>query len=423
MTVTEIIESIVNLLNFELVSETEEKATFKIVSDYTAILDKSETEQLIQNLGNFQSNEDIELYNQNEYEVLVRNESRFSVRRELAQEDTVNKLKYTLNRPSNEYLIFFLYNLNKQNTPEFLRRGIMGHRLRRIFGENNENQATLFEHSVFDIIKESIPRLETIRIQSESQRKLVDFEKILYAFIFNLGYNLDLNMQPLRFMEEFTQPYRMGRVMRSRISDVEPPRRIYINDLILHYQKAVSSDSLDHQYLSFFHVFEYFFEKIYNDDVFNTVRQELTKPNFSYKRQRDIKGLVGIIQKKLRYKNEEFTINELEALELTLKKYIVDIDSFKDSLNEISPSLITYYKENEVNFSQGLKVDFNSTNTDEIFRNLSKRIYKTRNSIVHSKENEKTKYIPFKNDKDLLEALYLMRLIAETLIIETSKEL
>jgi len=422
MEINDIIKSITNLLDFELIDETEEKATFRIISDHTAVLNKAEVATIISKIAQLQSNENIELFDSQNYEVLVRNDSRMAIRRELNQVDTVNKLEYTLDKPSDEYLIFLLYNLDKENTPNLLRRGLMSHRIRRIFGEQ-EGQQELFERSVLSIIKDCIPRLETIKIKATTNRKLEEYEKFLYAFIFNLGFNLDMNIQPLRFIEEYTQPYRIGRIRRARTMEVEPPKRIYINDLVLHYQKAISSDSIDHQFLSYYHVIEYFFEKIYNDDVINTIRQELTKPNFSYKRQRDVKGLVSTIQKKLKYRNDEFSINELEALELTLKKYIIDIDVFKESLDEISETLIDYYKSNEVTFCQGLKVNFDNTNKEEIYRNLAKRIYRTRNAIVHSKENEKSKYVPFKNDRDLINELYLMRLIAETLILGTSKEL
>ncbi|APG65413.1 hypothetical protein LPB136_08620 [Tenacibaculum todarodis] len=422
MEIKDIIESIVNLFNFELIEETETKVTFRIVSEYTAILDKQNLSDIIEKIGGLKSNENIELFDSQNYEVLVRNESRIAMRRELEQVDSVNKLEYSLNSPSDEYLVFLLFNLNKENTPNIFRRSIMGHRLKRIFGEQEE-QPELFEHSLLEVIKRGLMRLETISIKSKTIRKLDEYERFLYAFIFNLGFNLDMNIQPLRFIEEFTQPYKIGRIRRARPMEVEPPKRIYINDLVLHYQKAISSDSIDHQYLSYYHVMEYFFEKIYNDDVIDTIRQELTKPNFSYKRQRDVKGLVSTIQKKLRYRNEEFSINELEALELTLKKYISDIEMFTESLDELSETLLDYYKGNEVSFCQGQKVDFKNTNKEEIYRNLAKRIYKTRNAIVHSKENEKSKYVPFKNDKDLINELYLMRLIAETLILETSKEL
>ena len=191
--------------------------------------------------------------------------------------------------------------------------------------------------------------------------------------------------------------------------------------MILHYQKGISTESLDHQYLSFYHILEHFFEKIYNEDLINKLRDELTLLGFSYKRKTDIEKVVKIVQKKLRYKNEEFQINELEALELVLRKYIDNIEEIKSELNSINPNLIDYFKNTEVPFSKGNKVNFEID--DGLYKNLSKRIYFTRNSIVHSKETEKEKYIPFKNDKDLINEIYLMRILAEKVIISNSREI
>ena len=420
MNTKDIIDSITNLLNFELIEEDKEKAVFRIISEHKAELNKQELSTLIEKVHIFNSNENIELFDNQNYEVLIRSESRAIIPREINQSDNVNNLTYVLNKPSNEYLIFLLYNLQKENTFNLLRRKVIDSRLRKIAEKQEEENSIA---SVLEIIKEVVPRLETVRIHSETKRKLDEYERFLYAFIFNLGYNLDMNIQPLRFIEEFTQPYRIGGIRRARTKDIEPPKRIYINDLVLHYQKAITSESIDHQYLSYYHVLEYFFEKVYNDDVVNTIREKLTEPDFSYKRQKDIKILVRVIQKKFKYKNEEFSINELEALQLTLKRSIDNLKYFTDSLNELSPNLVDYYKNNEVRFCQGPKVDFHSNDTQEIFKNLAKRIYKTRNAIVHSKENEISKYVPFKNDRDLINELYLMRFIAETLILKTSKEL
>src|SRR5690554_2931422 len=251
MEINNIIQAITNLLNFEVISETEEIATFRIISDHTAVLNKTEIGAVIQNISQLQSNENIELFDNQNYEVLIRNESRMAIRRELSQTDTVNNLEYTLNKPSNEYLIFLLFTLDNGDSPNLLRRGLMGHRLRRMF-ERNEEQGELFERSILDVIRDCIPRLETIRITSRNNRKLDEYERFLYAFIFNLGFNLDMNIQPLRFIEEFIQPFKIGRIRRGRALEVEPPKRTYINDLVLHYQKAISSDSIDHQFLSYY---------------------------------------------------------------------------------------------------------------------------------------------------------------------------
>ncbi len=424
MTINDIKESIQTLFNFTITDETDERVVFNVISDKTATLFKSQIIELINELEVLNTEQDVELFDSNFYEVLVRNESRILFARDIEQKDTVNKLEYKIDKPSDKYLIFFLFNLSKQNTPRILRNGIMPHRIRRLFDVDIEQQFLPFELNILNVIKEIIPRLETLQIKSENNRKKSEHEQLVYAFLFNLGYNLDYTFQPLRFMDEFTQPYKIGRLRRANFGDVEPPKRIYLNELILHYQKGISSDSIDHQFLSFYHVLEHFYEKIYNDDILNSIKSELTKPNFSYKRSKDISGLVNLIQNRLKYKNEEFQLNEPEALELTLKKFVKDLTYLADELNTISPLLIEYFKTTEVPFSRGNKVNFENLNSlNEIYSNLSKRIYMTRNSIVHSKETDKSKYTPFRDDKDLLKEIYLLRLIAEIVIIETSKEL
>ena len=419
MTIDTIKDAIISLFNFSVVEENETKIVFNIISDKTAILKKEYVQKLIGDYAAMYTDQEVVLFDNNTYEVLVRNEIRI-VTKEITQTDTVNKIVYTIDEPSHKYLVFFLDSLHKQNTPRILRHSIWPYRIRRLY--DIKEQGELLELDILDVIKKIVPRLETLQIKSEAPRKKIEYEQLVYAFLFNLGYNLDYTILPLRFMDEFIQPYRIGKLRRANISDLEPPKRLYLNELILHYQKGISSESLDHQYLSFYHVLEHFFEKIYNDDIVNSLKAELTKPSFSYKRTKDLSNVISLIQNRLKYKNDEFLLNEPEALELTLKKFVKDISYLSSELTKISIELTEYYKTKEVPFSKGNRVNFESTNTDEIFKNLSKRIYATRNSIVHSKDTDKSKYTPFRDDKELLTEIYLLRLIAEIVIIENSKE-
>ncbi|MHA8100882.1 hypothetical protein PQG46_03500 [Aquirufa nivalisilvae] len=423
MNINEIRDAITFLFNFKITEETDEKIIFNIISDKSALLDKNQVFRLIQELNVLTTDQDVELTENHSFEVLVRQENKMMFAKEIEQKDTVNKIEYKIDKPSDKYLLFFLSNLAKQNTPRILRSGIAALKLKRLFEGDKSQQVSMLEVSVLDVIKEIVPRFETLQIKSENPRKKADFEQLVYAFLFNLGYNLDYTILPLRFMDEFTQPYRLGSIRRSNFSDLEPPKRVYLNELILHYQKGISSESIDHQFLSFYHVLEHFYEKIYNDDILNSIKAELTKPSFSYKRSKDISGLVSLIQSRLKYKNDEYQLNEPEALELTLKKFVKNIPYLANELKNISTTLVDYFKTNEVPFSKGNKVNFENTNTNEIYTNLAKRIYLTRNSIVHSKETDKSKYTPFRDDKDLLTEIYLLRLIAEIVIIENSKEL
>jgi len=374
-----------------------------------------------QNLSEYKTLEGYELYQNKNYEVSLAQGSRFFPRGsdDIEKEDVVNKLKYNLGYPSNEYLIFFIKNLIELSESENITRPLILHRLRnRILHRRSETETI----ELLDILKEIIPRFLTLKITSESEKNLREFESLSSSFLFTLGFNTDLSYLPSNITDDFTRAARIGRLRRSRIEDIEAPKRKYQQDLILFYQKGISSESADLQYLSFYHILEHFFEKIYNEDLLNSVKDKLTTPSFSYKRNQDLTALVKTIQDKLKYKNEEFQINEPEALKLVLDKFIEDFSEIKEELNTYDSTLLDYYKTREISFSKGNRVNFNEER-QAILKNLRERIYKTRNSIVHSKETEKVKYLPFKHDKELGKEIILLRIIAEHIIIGSSKEL
>ena len=113
------------------------------------------------------------------------------------------------------------------------------------------------------------------------------------------------------------------------------------------------------------------------------------------------------------------TFSEQEGLRLTLAKY-VDLADLKQKLNDYDDTLVTYYKTSPVSFSAAPIVDLGGDDEELIFKNLAGRIYKNRNSIVHSKESEKSKYTPFRDDKTLVKDVPLIRFISEQVIFATS---
>jgi len=390
-------------------------------------LDVPIIEEVISKLGIYAKNE-TEITLPTYYEILIRNNSRISLSRErdYSCEDTINKIKYKIGKPSDEYVFYFigiyLNAIRMQSSNQPLRRFFDTFRLKRM--RERENQQSSFPYSVLDMIRDSIARLETIQVRSETSLNKSQFEKSSLAYLFNIGYNTSNSIYPLKSIDEFISPIRIGFIRRANSEDIEPPRRQYVNDLIYHYQKGISSESIDHQYLSFYHVFEHFFDNVYNEDLIAKVRGEMTKPGFSYKRNKDIEFLVKIIQNRVKLRNDEFQISsEQDALELTLKKYIPEIKEIKNDTVYMNRELLGYFKTTEVPFSKGSKVNFDIDNEDEIFKNLAKRIYLTRNSIVHSKDNDKSKYQPFKDDKDLVPEVLLLRSLSERIIINTSKEI
>lgn len=186
---------------------------------------------------------------------------------------------------------------------------------------------------------------------------------------------------------------------------------------------AVSSSDPFIQFIGFYHIMEYFFEEVYKEEIIKTTKEILMRPDFSPKNSKDIMKVVDNIYNK---KDDSIVGAELDSLEITLGKYI-NIERIVDKLKEIDEELVQYYKNNEVGFSGGIKVDLEANNK-KIFKHLSKRIYVTRNSLVHSKSNdirvkERGIYSPFKDSKDLNMEIPLLKVIAEEIIIGSAQEL
>lgn len=172
---------------------------------------------------------------------------------------------------------------------------------------------------------------------------------------------------------------------------------------------------------------EHFYEDVYNEDMLKSVQKIIQHPRFSVKRKKDLVEIVDLVKKKTRQSKEEFQGSELEALELTLKKF-VSIAEINNNLAELDESLVDYYALNEVSFSKGDTINLRDFSNEKMYKKLAARIYKTRNSLVHSKSNESRKsergiYKPFKDGKELSKEIPLMKYIAESIIINCANEI
>ncbi len=410
------------LSNIPHLSIDEKKNEFVLIYerlDKSWKIEKKSVENLIENLKRKKIKDETILYDEYSYEALVKPETARPIpygilfdEEYLLKEDTANGITYELSKPTNEFLLFILEALRE---PEYIRdifrifpSGILRKRI-------SEEKLEFFEF----LNKIMIPHLYTLKIKSKEPRSSGGFSKLATAFLFNLCYNLDVAIIEVRFLHDLTR-YRFGRIRRGRPEEIEPPRRIYNPDLVYHYQMAISTDSIPLQFLSFYHIIEHFFYDIYHEELLNAIREKITSPDFSYKRKIDLENLVKLISRKIKYKDEDVLYNEQEALYLTLRKYI-RLEVLIDRLRIYDEKLINYYKDNSVPFSQGSSVDFSISDDEKVFKQIADRIYKTRNSIVHSKEGGKPKYMPFRDDRKLLLEIPLLRFIAEEIIINTAE--
>ena len=149
------------------------------------------------------------------------------------------------------------------------------------------------------------------------------------------------------------------------------------------------------------------------------VQSQVTTPSFSYRRKKDIRDLIKTVRKSLKIQNDTVTFSEEQALRLTLEKFF-ELSELASDLDAYDDSLLSYYKNNKVGFSNGPIVDLHNSDQTKTLKALAKRIYSTRNALVHSKDGEKAKYTPFADDHELAKELPLLRFIAERVILSNS---
>ena len=417
-------ELIIDILKTQI-EEDEEKLKFIFnINETTAEFEvkKERIEEIFSSIDSRKIEGDTILHGDQYYETLVSFEipqpfTTFphifrSLGNQIKKEDQDNELTYEISAPTDEYLVFILQRIIENEHGQRIRRPISS----RILHEFEDTKDFL------PLIKRLIPRLYTLKITSGTNHNLNQFVDLSNSFIFSLSYNLDISIIETKFIDKLMRSNRLSRIRRAKFEDVDPPRRKYIADLVYHFQMAISTDSALLQFMSFYHVLEHFFEEIYSQDLIDATRDKLTNPGFSYKRKKDLKDLIKFIENKSRQRGENFSHHEKEALELTLEKYL-RIENIKTQIEKYDETLIDYYKNNDVKFSHGDKVDLTLNQQDKIFKCLASRIYITRNSIVHSKEGNKPRYVPFKHDKELIKEMPLLRFVAEDIIINTSESL
>ncbi|MFJ5542697.1 hypothetical protein [Micromonospora chalcea] len=331
----------------------------------------------------------------------------------LTLEDSRLGLSYRVGPASDTYSIFMLAKLVERGGQRALRfmRGFHEAGRGRLAGRENSVE-------VMEAVGQGL-RAYTVRIESNKPRPAEFWRSYADSLLFHLGYNLDTAVVPQRGLDELLRTSRISNARRSSIEEIDVPRRHYQSELVYHYQLGVSAESPLLEYLSYYHVMEYWFERIFQDDLVEQVQASITSPGFSYKRKDDVRKLIKKISKAVQLRDDRVVINEQVALRLTLERYI-DLTDLAVDLSAFDPDTVPRYERDKVTFADGDTIPFGEGDSGAIFAAMSKRIYKTRNALVHSKDGARGRFLPFVHDKELSLEVPLVRFLAEQIIIRTS---
>lgn len=400
-------------------TEEEYQFTPKFRGDnFTVSISKSALAATVAKLNKKLKHESLWLFDDTTMEILVRDESPRPGRglrgEKINLRDSDNKVLYEITSASDEYILFFLDAISEYPDARFFLRGYTSSMLERRLAER-KNLPTVFE-----LVQLAYLRITTVRVVCDSKTSASRMSSLANAVLFQMAFNTDISIVPQKEIDSIFRSGRISRMRRNRLSDIDPPRRIYDEDLIHHYLMAISTDNHFVEYLSHYHVLEHFYEAVFQDDLISSIQHQITAPAFSYRRKKDVKGLIKTIRKSLKIQNATITFSEEQALKLTLTRF-VSIPDLVNDLNSYDDSIINYYRNNKVGFANATELDLQSGDDTAIYKSLSKRIYATRNALVHSKDGDKAKYTPFVDDHILSKEIPLLRFVAERTILSNSE--
>lgn len=418
MDISKFKEIIKDFFGIKVKLETDELILFEIMGEarrlFESNLNKLQFQSFVNELTKYQYSKTM-ISSNNSFECLIKfkdfNPFQNTEREEIIDEK--NNVKYRVDKPSVYLLFSILISLHDN----------IGRSGRNYFFKNFKKNSDYFlkypnNHDTIELVSHLCEDFQSIKITSLQNIDLLTFKKLANAFLFEISYSFDSSVCLVEnsIRDIFWTTKHRGK-LRKRINEINAPEKLFDPKLLNYYQRAISNEAIEYQYISLYHIVEYFFDKAYAQDKIQFVSGLINLSNLDNNSSDSITMLIDSII--LDYHK----INEKEQLILTLKTYLNPINDLIDELRSYEPKLIDYFKNNEIPFSkEGGKVDFENKNSSSIIKQLANRIYKTRNELVHRK-SKKTMFIHTEHEKALINETLLLRIISEILIMKDGKSI
>lgn len=361
----------------------------------------------------------LELYSENNYEIALNIDYPIMRWQEfpLVSDDSVNGINYEIGYPTIEYSLYLLMLIIDMNHQQGRRIEALPVRLQSPSGIHINGE---MEDTLETILPKRIGEFSLkIKNTSADYKSLNMFRKMKTSFIFEFMYKTGNYL--IEFLD-ILDMFPINRGMRRRANGMQidtPPLREYSEDVVDYYKQALASNDPYIKYISFYHVMEYFYDEVFKRKMVTDLKNKITHPDFSYKDDDKIFEIAKFVKNRLRMNDETGQGNELESLKYVLKEY-VSIDDLKTRINTIDSNALNYYQNNKVSFCNAPIIGW--ADSQGVFTQMAKRIYFTRNSLVHSKSGKnKERYRPYQDEKQLQLEIPLVKAVAEAIIINSSK--
>lgn len=380
----------------------------------TTVFD-SELLELYNEVSNSTS-ENMELFTENIYEIAI--DLDYPIMRRqvfpLSSSDTANGISYELGYPSLRYCIYLLIKIKDAMNDRGERMLPMrlcrpGDYTRYLEQDETVSWQNILPHLLGEI---------SLKITCTDKSSLSEFRSRKTSFVFDFMYRSGIALVEFSDIVDMFHIDNIGRG-RYDLSQIDtPPLRNYSVDVVDYYRLALASNDSYIKYISFYHVMEYFFDEVFKKKLVSDLQSKITHPDFSYKKEEKIYEIAQFVKNRFQMNNDSGQGNELESLKFVLGEYII-IDEVKKRIENISQGSVQYYQTTKVQFCSAPTIPWSDMNG--VYTYIAKRIYYTRNSLVHSKSGKnQSRYRPYKDDICLQREIPLVKAIAELIIINSS---
>ncbi len=227
--------------------------------------------------------------------------------------------------------------------------------------------------------------------------------------LYHISFGYDAALIPIKSWER-TLHFLDGK----RRESVQFPVRTYNHELVAYYQMALSSESLILSFLALYKILEYFFTAASEHILHEKMKEQLVAPDFSHTKVGKLRELAKAIRK------FDQRMDERRMLQTVFEQHI-DKEKLKNWVETFDSDNSNYFTSERDLFGEISKID---TSENQIFPSIGNRIYHIRNALVHNKEGEISRFIPFSGqEKILMNEAPLLRKIAEELISKTGKDI
>ncbi len=197
--------------------------------------------------------------------------------------------------------------------------------------------------------------------------------------------------------------------------DLNIPNTIYEDDLVGFYKVAKSSLFPSQSFLSYYHVLEYNFLRVADEDLFNKTKAIINSANFNSSYD-NVNRLLSVLQK------HEKNLDETNMLKGVLSKYIVEEELIQYILEiEKKAGEPIFSKPKEEIFGERIQIKLEEGHA---LSNTAKVIKHIRNSLVHSsdKYTREECVIPFSASESIvIKYIPIIKYLAERIIYAFGK--